>query len=134
MTAAATLLSRLADLGVTARADGGVLRLRPASIVPADLLADLRDHKPERLALLTANDAAPPPPLPPPSKPPPKPPTGPPARPIRQPSGPPSNSWWAPRWPVGMLSRGTPWSGCGGTRVAGDARRASDAATGRDPQ
>jgi hypothetical protein len=41
---------------------GGGLRLRPASAVPGDLLADLRRHKVEVLALLTApaNDPLPP--------------------------------------------------------------------------
>jgi len=55
---AALLLSRLGDLGVSVRADEGVLRLRPASAVPPDLLAEVRAHKAEVLALLAANDAA----------------------------------------------------------------------------
>jgi hypothetical protein len=54
---AAAMLARLFDLGVTPRADGDVLRLRPASAVPADLLAELRVHKKELLALLAANDS-----------------------------------------------------------------------------
>jgi hypothetical protein len=58
---AATMLGRLYDLGVTPRVDGDVLRLRPASAVPADLLAELRAHKVEVLALLAANDSTAPP-------------------------------------------------------------------------
>ena len=55
---AASLLARLGALGVSAKADGGSLRLRPASAIPADMLADLRTHKGDLLALLTrlAND------------------------------------------------------------------------------
>ncbi len=60
MTAAA-VLARLHDLGVTAEARGDRLALRPASAVPSDLLADLRQHKADLLALLAvpANDPAP---------------------------------------------------------------------------
>jgi hypothetical protein len=53
---AAGLLSRLGELGVVACADGGLLRLRPASAVPADLLAELRARKAEVLAVLAADD------------------------------------------------------------------------------
>ncbi len=55
---AASLLARLDALGVSAKADGGSLHLRPASAIPADLLGVLRTHKAELLALLTslAND------------------------------------------------------------------------------
>ena len=61
MSAAAALLDQLERLGVAARADGDVLRLRPVSLLPADILADLRTHKAEVLALLTApaNDRPP---------------------------------------------------------------------------
>ena len=60
MTAAA-VLARLRDLGVTAEARGDRLALRPASAVPSDLLADLRQHKADLLTLLAvpANDPAP---------------------------------------------------------------------------
>lgn len=53
MTAAAGLLTRLVMLGVSVSAEGGALRLRPASAIPADLLADLRTHKDDILAHLT---------------------------------------------------------------------------------
>jgi hypothetical protein len=51
---AAVLLRRLAELGVSAAVDRGALRLRPASQIPTDLLAELRDHKTDLLALLEA--------------------------------------------------------------------------------
>jgi hypothetical protein len=51
---AAALLTRLAGLGVCAEAEQGSLRLRPASAIPDDVLAALREHKAEVLALLTA--------------------------------------------------------------------------------
>ena len=57
MTAAA-LLARLTGLGVSAEVDHGALRLRPASVIPPDLLAEVRASKAEVLALLT-----PPPPV-----------------------------------------------------------------------
>ena len=53
MTAAA-LLTQLSGLGVTAWADGATLRFKPASLVPPDVLADLRAHKAGLLALLAA--------------------------------------------------------------------------------
>ena len=53
MTAAA-LLAQLSGLGVSAWADGAVLRFKPASLVPPAVLADLRAHKAEVMALLTA--------------------------------------------------------------------------------
>jgi hypothetical protein len=59
VTAAAAILDRLAQLGVAARADGDALRLRPASMVPTDLLAEVRALKPTLLALLAANDPTP---------------------------------------------------------------------------
>jgi hypothetical protein len=52
--AAAALLDRLAVLGVSVRSDGGALRLAPVSLLPADLLAEVRTHKAALLALLTA--------------------------------------------------------------------------------
>jgi TubC N-terminal docking domain len=53
----AAALARLRNLGVTVEARGDWLALRPASAVPADLLAALRAHKAEVLALLAASDA-----------------------------------------------------------------------------
>jgi hypothetical protein len=53
---AAALLSRLDALDVSAVADGIALRLRPASAIPPDLMANLRAHKRELLALLAASD------------------------------------------------------------------------------
>jgi hypothetical protein len=60
VTATADLLERLDQLGVVADVQGTGLRLRPASKVPADLLADLRAHKTEVLARLAAANDAPP--------------------------------------------------------------------------
>ena len=54
MSAAVALLTRLSALGVAAKADDGALRLRPASAIPTDLLAELREHKADVLALLEA--------------------------------------------------------------------------------
>jgi hypothetical protein len=51
---AAVLLRRLTELGVSAAADCGALRLRPASKIPTDLLSELRDHKTDVLGLLEA--------------------------------------------------------------------------------
>ena len=53
MTAAA-LLAQLSGLGVTAWADGVVLRFKPKSLVPPDVLADMATHKAAVLALLSA--------------------------------------------------------------------------------
>ena len=50
------LLARLRHLGVATWADGDALRLRPASAVPPDLLAEVKAHKSELLALLAEND------------------------------------------------------------------------------
>jgi hypothetical protein len=52
VTAAAALLVRLSGLGVVAETDHGALRLRPASAIPTDLLAELRKHKAGVLSLL----------------------------------------------------------------------------------
>jgi hypothetical protein len=49
---AAALIARLGTLGVSVESDGGNLRLRPASAIPAHILADLRAHKGEVLAIL----------------------------------------------------------------------------------
>ena len=57
MTAAA-LIAQLSGLGVTAWADGVVLRFKPKSLVPPDVLADMATHKGELLALLTTPPAA----------------------------------------------------------------------------
>ncbi len=56
MSVASDLLARLTDLGVSARADGGTLRFKPARLVPPDVLADLRAHKVAVLSLLTGAD------------------------------------------------------------------------------
>ena len=56
MSVASDLLTRLTDLGVSARADGGTLRFKPARLVPPDVLADLRAHKVAVLSLLTGAD------------------------------------------------------------------------------
>ena len=55
MTAAA-LLTQLSGLGVTAWADGSVLRFKPKSLVPPDVLADMATHKADLLALLSGAD------------------------------------------------------------------------------
>ena len=62
---AAVVLARLHALGVAGVARGDSLALRPASAVPAELLAEVRACKGEVLALLAANDTAPMPPMPP---------------------------------------------------------------------
>lgn len=58
---AAGLLTRAHAAGLAVVAEGGNLRLRGAVKPPADLLAELRTHKADVLALLTApaNDQAP---------------------------------------------------------------------------
>jgi TubC N-terminal docking domain len=53
---AVTLLAQLSGLGVTAWADGGTLRFKPKSLIPPDVLADMRAHKAELLALLSGAD------------------------------------------------------------------------------
>lgn len=57
---AAAALARLHGLGVTAEARGAGLVLRPASVVPADLLAELKARKAEVVALLTETALPPP--------------------------------------------------------------------------
>jgi hypothetical protein len=54
VSTAVALLTHLSGLGVAAEADHGALRLRPASAIPTDLLAELREHKAAVLALLEA--------------------------------------------------------------------------------
>jgi hypothetical protein len=57
-----TVLKRLHALGVSLRAEGETLRLRPLSAVPPDLLAEAKARKAELLALLRAAEPVPPPP------------------------------------------------------------------------
>jgi hypothetical protein len=59
MTAAA-VLARLRALGVAAEARGDRLALRPASVIPPDLLAAAWTHKAELVALLAARAKKPP--------------------------------------------------------------------------
>jgi len=49
-----TVLDRLAELGVTPRAEGGMVLIQPASKVPTELKDAVRENKPELLALLRA--------------------------------------------------------------------------------
>ena len=59
---AADVLERLTDLGITATVNGTTLRLEPGSKVPPELLAEVKEHKPEILALLVpVSDGLPPP-------------------------------------------------------------------------
>ena len=48
----AQILDRLHDLGVTVHLNGAKVRMEPGSKVPAELLAEVRQHKTEVLALL----------------------------------------------------------------------------------
>lgn len=52
MSAAVEILSELAERGVSVRADGNALKLRPAKILDETLLSRVREHKPEILAAL----------------------------------------------------------------------------------
>jgi hypothetical protein len=52
MSAAARLIERLHGRGVETVLEGEALRLRPSSAIPPDLLAELRTHKAEVVALL----------------------------------------------------------------------------------
>lgn len=57
MSAAENLLHNLAEHGVTVWQEAGQLRYRaPAGVMTPSLLASVRQHKPELLALLAAND------------------------------------------------------------------------------
>jgi len=56
MTQAAQLLTALQALGVTLAAEGDRLRFYPRDAVTGDLLARLRDAKPELLAMLQPQD------------------------------------------------------------------------------
>jgi len=44
------LIEHLADLGVSMVADGETLIVKPASLVPAELIDDIRLHKPELIS------------------------------------------------------------------------------------
>ena len=46
------VLNRLSELGVTARAEGGMVLIQPASKVPPELKDAVRENKAEILALL----------------------------------------------------------------------------------
>lgn len=54
---AAAILTRLQDLGVSVHAADGLIHMRPASVIPPELLADVRAHKPELLTMLAAGAA-----------------------------------------------------------------------------
>jgi len=57
MSAAEDLLHDLVEHGVTVWQEAGQLRYRaPAGAVTPTMLSDIRQHKPELLALLAAND------------------------------------------------------------------------------
>ncbi|HEX4952680.1 MAG TPA: hypothetical protein VF017_04710 [Thermoanaerobaculia bacterium] len=47
------LLAEVQALGVSVRAEGNVLRLKPASSIPPSLVVELRAHKPELLSLVS---------------------------------------------------------------------------------
>jgi hypothetical protein len=65
---APVLLKELAARGVVAHADGDELVLRPARSLDAEMLAEVRAHKADLMALLTAPQApVAPEPVPPPS-------------------------------------------------------------------
>jgi hypothetical protein len=57
MTTASSLLARLAALGVRLSAAGDRLRFYPAEAVPPELIEQMRQHKPEILALLRGRAA-----------------------------------------------------------------------------
>ena len=46
------ILDRLSELGITVRADGGMVLIQPASKVPAELKDAVRENKPEILTAL----------------------------------------------------------------------------------
>lgn len=54
MSAAADILAELSRRGVTVRADGATLRLRPKAALDDGLLARVQAHKPDILAALSA--------------------------------------------------------------------------------
>lgn len=54
MTAVQELIDAVKALGVTLRADGSDIKIRPAGVLPDELKDRLREHKPELLAHLTA--------------------------------------------------------------------------------
>jgi TubC N-terminal docking domain len=53
MSAATDLLEELSRRGVAAQADGETIRLKPRTLVDDDLLARVRAHKPEIVAVLS---------------------------------------------------------------------------------
>ncbi len=55
MTIASRLLDDMLAIGVKAVADRNLLRLRPGSAVPPEMLVELRQHKAAIVALLAAN-------------------------------------------------------------------------------
>src|ERR1700681_195056 len=57
MTAAVDILAELSRRGVTVRADGRTLRLRPKSALDAGLLSRVQANKPDILAVLSSRPA-----------------------------------------------------------------------------
>jgi len=57
------ILDQLQELGVTVRVNGPKVRLEPGSLVPPDLLAEIKEHKAEIIQELlpTYGDGEPPP-------------------------------------------------------------------------
>ena len=45
------LIKQLTDLGISMAAEGGTLIVEPASLVPAELIDDIKFHKPELIKL-----------------------------------------------------------------------------------
>jgi len=54
VTLAQAILDEMSQRGVTARVDGEILRLRPREALDDDLLARIREHKPEIIHALAA--------------------------------------------------------------------------------
>jgi hypothetical protein len=57
VSVALQIISELAQRGVTVRAEGECLKVKPKSAVDDDLLARLREHKPEILDVLSRRPA-----------------------------------------------------------------------------
>ena len=55
MTTAAEILTELSRRGIAVRVDGESIRLRPKSALDDELLARVREHKPEILAALSTS-------------------------------------------------------------------------------
>lgn len=53
MNAVAEILAELSRRGVTVRAEGGTLRVKPRRVLDDNLLALIREHKPEILKLVS---------------------------------------------------------------------------------